>query len=193
MVNKLKFKIFLENYLVSLYPKDIYNFYYIFSAHSYGKMYDEDKSRAEFLLNEIKNKYLAVFKDVLTEQLKKYSNQNRTDIDFDQNLINPNMDFRTIHSLMSKTYRSDMSRRNINWESLAEYCMNLNGTDVFDKICFYIDRINNSVHNSGELFFDKLDNANELLKAFDTVHLSATPRDYARFVSSEVRKLARWI
>jgi hypothetical protein len=193
MVNKLKFKIFLENYLVSLYPKDIYNFYYIFSAHSYGKMYDEDKSRAEFLLNEIKNKYLVVFKDVLIQQLKKYSKQNRTDIDFDQKSINPNMDFRTIHSLMSKTYRSDMSRRNINWEMLAEYCMNLSGTGVFDKICFYIDRINNSVHNSGELFFDKLENANDLLKAFDTVHLSATPRDYARFVGSEVRKLARWI
>lgn len=189
----ISFKKFYENTIISLYPKDIYNFYYIFSAYSYGKIYDEDKSKAEFILNEIKDKYLIVFKQVLINQIEKYIKEKRIDIDFDKSLINSDIDFNTIHSLISKTYRSDMVRRNVNWELISEYTLNLSKTNNFEKICFYIDRINNSVHNSGELFFDKLESADSLLKAFNAVHLSTTPRDYARFVSSEVRKLARWI
>ena len=165
----------------------------MFSSYSYGKIYDEDKDRAEFILNEIKEKYLIVFKRVLVDQLRKYAKQKRTDIDFNHRLISDDMSFPIIHDLIKKTYRTDMTRRNINWESLAEHCMNLNTTKVFDRICFFIDRINNSVHNTGDLFFDKLEDASDLIKAFDTVHLSETPRQYARFVGSDVRKLARWI
>lgn len=177
----------------NLSPRDVYNFYYIFSAYSYGKLYDEDKNKAEFILNEIKQKYLKNFKLLLIQQLEKYVSLNRVDDDFSNEELSEDMSFQTIKALMSKTYRSDMQRRNANWNSLADYCESLNKTNSFDKLCFFIDRINNTIHNTGGPILDKLPNGIELLNSFETVHLAQSPKQYAKYVGSEVRKIARWV
>jgi len=185
---------FIENVSSwTLFPRDVYNFYYIFSAYSYGKLYDEDKNKAEFILNEIKQKYLKNFKLLLVHQLEKYASSGRVDDDFLHDELSNDMDFQKIKTFISKTYRSDMKRKNDNWIALADYCDSLNKTNVFDKICFFIDRINNTVHNTGAAMLDKLPSGLDLIDAFETVHLAQTPRQYAKHTSSEVRKLARWV
>jgi hypothetical protein len=96
--------------------------------------------------------------------------------------------------MMARTFRSDMQRRNDVWDQIADHLYNLANTGIINKICFYIDRINNSVHNTKTLVLDKLPNGMGLMQAFDNCHKARNPKQFAQFVSPEVRRLVRhWI
>lgn len=169
---------------------------------SYEQLADEDVRLAHFYLKEIQDLYISVFTELLTKQIEKYVSSGRIDMQqgkpaFDVRQIraaSPQQRPALIKSMMAQTFRSDMQRRNEVWNQIADHLYNLANTGLINKICFYIDRINNSVHNTKTLVLDKLPNGMELLQAFDNAHKARNPREFARFVSPEIRRLVRhWI
>jgi len=186
----------------TLTPTDIYNFYWICTALSYEQIEDEKVQLAHFYLKEIQDLYVSVFTELLTKQIEKYVSRGRIDMQQGQ----PAFDVKQIRAaplqqrpalikqMMAKTFRSDMKRRNEVWDQIADHLYNLANTGLINKICFYIDRINNSVHNTSTLVLDKLPNGMGLMQAFDNCHKSRNPKEFARFVSPEIRKLVNhWI
>ena len=187
MTFKEFFEAFTEKYLTST---DIYDFYFLTTALSYDQINLEDLSVAEFYLNEIYKVYLQSFKQLLIDQIEKYYKKNRIDADFNYSLLK-SANFETIKSLMNKTFRSDMVRRNDVWNLIAENLLSLSKAGSIKTKCFYIDRLNNCVHNTGDLVLDKFPNGYKLMNAFDVVHNSKTPKEFARFVSPEIRRLMK--
>ena len=190
MTFKEFFEAFTEKYLTST---DIYDFYFLTTALSYDQINLEDLSVAEFYLNEIYQVYLQSFKKLLIDQIEKYYKRNRIDADFNYSLLK-SANFETIKNLMNKTFRSDMVRRNDVWNLIAENLLNLSKAGSIKTKCFYMDRLNNCVHNTGDLVLDKFPNGYKLMNAFNVVHNSKNPKEFARFVSPEIRKLMKvWI
>ena len=183
----------------TLTATDVYDFYWLCTAISYEQIQDEELRLVHFYLKEIQDLYVVVFTDLLTKQIEKYAERGRIDMVQGQ----PAFDVKQIQAapfqqrpaliqhMMAKTFRSDMQRRNDVWNQIADHLYNLANTGVINKICFYIDRINNSVHNTKTLILDKLPNGPQLLQAFDIVHRARTPKQYAQYVSPEVRRLVR--
>jgi hypothetical protein len=182
-----------------LSPTDIYDFYWLCTGLSFDQIADEDERLARFYLQEIQNLYIKVFTELLTAQIEKYVRKGRIDTvegkpAFDSSKLRtlPERErINQIQSMMKQTFRSDMQRRNERWELIAEYLLGLANTGVTKNICYYIDRINNAVHNTRTLVLDKLPGAERLLKALDDVHRSRIPKDYAFGVSPEVRRLMK--
>lgn len=166
-----------------LTPVDIYDFYYLTYIFQKRKNFSQEES---FVFNqrlmELKTKYLNNFGNLLKSQLKKYKSRGRHDPDFN---VPDNSDFDSLHLNMGKTYRSDMSRRNTNWELITKNVVELNKSSSVKDILFYIDRINESVHNTETGVLEKIHP--NLLQAFDHVHASKDPKDFIRYVSREVR------
>jgi len=164
---------------------------------SYGLVHDNELRTAQFYLEEIQNLYVNVFTELLTKQIEKYVLRGRIDMQGGQ----PAFDVRQIRAapmqrrpmliqhMMKQTFRSDMQRRNTVWDMIAEYLYELSTTGLPNKVCYYIDRINNAVHNTKTQVLDKLPNSSSLLRAFDLCHKARTPREYSRYVSPEVRQL----
>jgi hypothetical protein len=186
----------------TLTPTDVYDFYWICTALSYEQLADEDVRIAHFYLKELQDLYVMVFTELLTKQIEKYVQRGRIDMvqgkpAFDVIQIRQapfHQRPALIKSMMAQTYRSDMQRRNEVWDQIADHLYNLANTGAINRICFYIDRINNSVHNTKTLVLDKLSNGPQLLQAFENCHRARNPRQFARFVSPEVRRLVRhWI
>jgi hypothetical protein len=187
-----------------LTPTDLYDFYWLCSGFSYGQfngaMEDsKDEQVARFYLQEIQNLYIKVFTELLAAQIEKYVKRGRIDMAqgkpaFDIMQLR-NAPFHKKPSLikymMAQTFRSDMSRRNDRWDMIADYLVGLASTGSTSKICYFIDRINNSVHNTQTLVLDKLPNAAQLMVALDAVHHSGTPKEFASKVSPEVRRLMK--
>ena len=71
---------------------------------------------------------------------------------------------------MRKTYRSDMKRRNDRWEYLTENLAELQKTSETSKIMFYIDRINNAIHNTQESIMSKFRHGYILIYALNDCH-----------------------
>lgn len=183
----------------TLTATDVYDFYWICTALSYEQIEDEQLRIAHFYLKEIQNLYVAVFTELLTKQIEKYVQRGRIDMAQGQ----PAFDVKQIRAapfqqrpalikhMMAKTFRSDMQRRNDVWDQIADHLANLATTGVITKICYYIDRINNSVHNTKTLVLDKLPNGMALMQAFDMCHKAKNPKQFVQFVSPEVRQLVR--
>ena len=180
-------------------PFTIGDFYWLWTGLSYNQIPDEEIQIAQHYLREIQQIYIAAFTELLTQQIEKYVQRGRVDMAqgkpaFDVRQIRAApLDSRPalIKSMMAKTFRSDMKRRNDVWDQIADHLQNLATTGVIDKICYYIDRINNSVHNTKTLVLDKFENGAAILQALDAVHNARRPTEYARFVEPEVRKLVR--
>lgn len=187
----MKFRAFFEaintKYLTTT---DIYDFYFLTTALSYDQIHSEDLSVAEFYLNDICQLYLQSFKQLLIDQIEKYYKRNRVDADFSYYSLKT-ANFEKIKELINKTFRSDMVRRNDVWNLIAANLLNLSKAGSIKIKCFYMDRLNNCVHNTGDLVLDKFPNGYKLMNAFDIVHNSKTPKEFARFVSPEIRKLMK--
>ena len=156
--------IFLINeryYSDSISPYDIFSFYYC-------EHISDHPVKIEFL-KELKEKYVNIFRKVLQTQLNKYHRRQRIDPEFNPEHIETN-DLASINQAMNQTYRSDMVRRNDNWNLLAEYVYELSKSNTPKRITFYIDRIHNTIHNTGEIMLSKLGNARELMNAFNVAH-----------------------
>ena len=92
---------------------------------------------------------------------------------------------------MQQTYRSDMKRRNDRWDEVTGYLAKLcKAVDINDLI-HLIDRINNCVHNTGELMLSKFKNGNELLKAYNFIHRNNDINELANRASIRESKFDR--
>lgn len=173
-----------------LQASDIYNFYalsYINSMTTERSV----KSQLMFYLRPLKEKWLKVFKKLLYNQIAKYVARGRVD-DFVKMEFNKlsleTVSANNLERLMKATWRSDMQRRNTNWNRIAEWTSQLETTDKCDDICFLIDRLNNEVHNADENILYKLDNRFELLQALNQASSSRTPMNFLHELSFEIRQ-----
>jgi hypothetical protein len=186
----------------SIGPTDILTFYFI--AYLFQTKGRElgfrgfDQFTRE--LESIKRKYLDTFTDVIENQLVKYIQRGRHDKNqegnpiFDLDLIarRPMSDrIAGLVDAMNTTYRSDMRRRNEVWIALAGHLENLAKTKKPESLIYYIDRINNQVHNVPETVLYKLENGQELSSIFDRAHQAKDPRDYINEVKPSIVNAAK--
>jgi len=183
-----------KNYIIESFlddtkvtTKDIYSFYYVaFILQTQKNDLEESTLQLyhNFLLH-LKQKYLTVFTNMVVEQIKKYIIRGRIEPEYKKEMDNVS-DLTLLDYIMKKTFRSDMIRRNIEWEKLTENLILLRDAKNIDKIIFYIDRINNCIHNTHEQILTKLENGYELLKAFDIVHKSKRPEMFRSNIHIEL-------
>jgi hypothetical protein len=164
-------------------PQMIYNFYYI-----YFKFQQNPKVSKIILdyIKEIQNIYLTQFKGLIINQIKKYIGRRRIDTDFPVDIKLDNESLEMLDKLMKKSFRSDMQRRNNVWNQLTEFLAKLDKAKDIKDILFFIDRVNNCVHNTKEITLIKFINGYELLDAFDFAHKS-TPEQLKDKVEMEIR------
>lgn len=185
-----RFDLFVEQF-ISENPSvaDIYNFYYLNTLYVNGQAKgDYAKFIMDETVNRVKNRYVRIFSDLLKEQLVKYIKRKRVDSHVTQEKID-NASPYELWELMQGTYRSDMKRRNDVWNLLGEYNYKLSSAQSLKDKFFFIDRINNCVHNTSELMFSKFSNASELLRAFEEVHNAQSLNAYKHKVSKDVREV----
>ena len=173
-------------------PSDIYDITYL--THIIGHPIDGHTYApfaVDFLKSRVK-KYLDTFRPLIFNQLKKYQNRGRIDPTFFLPKFSNTLHFSTMLEAMKKTYRSDMTRRNIVWENLVKYLNELEEMNITSQmigtILFLFDRIHNCVHNTNTSIFDKFVNGRELLSALDFC-FSSTPNELKQRISSEVKDL----
>ena len=172
----------------TLTPKDVYDFYWITYAFQTGGVGPYGTTLVKHWLRDIKQKYLSVIGGLVQQQLVKYHSRRRIDPGAYTPDILPTAGAPDLDTYMKATYRSDMRRRNKVWESLTTNLSHLyRATDIKQTI-FYIDRLNNDIHNTGELVITKLHNGEALLDALETAH-SAEPRQLRALADRDLRKL----
>ena len=155
--------------------KDIYNFYYLWYvattqpsvvATPYGK-----EVMKTFLL-ALRDKYVRLFKRLLIKQISKYISRGRADSDILSKSVSDleSISSSELHKLMAKTFRSDMTRRNDNWNMVADFVTKLESASSSTDMFLYINQLNNAVHNTQTQVMDKFPNFySELKPAFDAV------------------------
>lgn len=174
-----------------LSTSDLYNFYYLFTLMTQNQVRGEyaEYVAGEFL-NRMKNKYLVLFKQLLFEQIQKYIKRGRVDPEVTMEVLNEKRNSaRGLWELMQKTYRSDVRRRNDVWNLVGEYVSGLEDVKLPERIGYFIDRINNCVHNTGEIILSKFSNYSELVRVFDEIHHASSLDVYKRKVSKDIREI----
>jgi len=183
-------------------PMDIFTFYFIAYLMQTRGHEIEFRDFGMFVreLEAIKRKYLNTFSDVIENQLVKYINRGRHDkdsegrplFDLDRIARRPMADrLAELRSAMNTTYRSDMQRRNVVWNALAEHVENLAKAKKPESLIYYIDRVNNQVHNVPETVLYKIENGHELARAFDIAHQAQDPTDYINEVKPSIVNAAK--
>lgn len=157
-----------------LRPEDIYNFYYLNYILSdpteRANLSGDVVSSSDFEVKLLRRKYLEAFRPIVQDQLKKYLSRGRIDArSFKENDINT-ANYQKLDRMMRATYRSDMTRRNINWENLTKNLAGLQEVSDSKRIMYFIDRINNTIHNTQEPMLIKFDNGSELIQALGDAH-----------------------
>ena len=175
--------IFLEDILANTYYKedydysgqldttDIYNFY--LASFLFQSMEDADKPSIDPIIKEIKMVYLRAFEPVVKRQLIKYLNRGRYNGELDSDSIHAAKTFGELDEYMNQTFRSDMKRRNKEWNKVTDFLSQIEKEKRTDKLIYLIDRLNNTIHNTQESILTKFDNGYELVDAFDKAHLSS--------------------
>jgi len=183
------YSLLIESTTDRLTPRDLYAIYYLAYA------FDMERSRLDAAerfevgheAKVFKEKYLKVFKDALLSQIRKYIGRGRTDIDI--SVVNAESSLVELQKAMSKTFRSDMQLRNERWDVLADLLVKLEAEDDGREIIFYLDRINNTVHNTGDVMLDKLENSAELLRTFNKIHRMESPTQLKRYAPPAIRRI----
>lgn len=188
----LAFRLFYENSWeitpdsIYLSPKTIYNFYFLYTyLQTIGTDEYSGYLIKEFSQN-IKKTYLRVFSNLLKKQLQKYQSRRRVDKDFE---MSDNPTPTELHTLMSKTFRSDMNRRNDRWIDLAKWVVELEKANSPKDIFFAIDRINNTTHNTQENILSKFQNSDSLMSAFDYAHRVTNLNQFKPYISKDYADL----
>lgn len=156
-------------------PKDIYNFYFLwYTAVHQPKLVSTPygKEVMDHYLQGFRQKYIKIFRLFLAKQIDKYVSRGRVDPDFPKVTLQDLMKMPTpeLRTLMAKTFRSDMKRRNDVWNLVAEFTENLERASNAKDIFTWVNQLNNAVHNTQTKVMDKLPNFySELTKAFQVV------------------------
>lgn len=183
--------------LLTLSSKDIYNFYvlwnlYLTSPELINTQYG--KNVLTFYLGKFKKQYVTIFSKLLANQIRKYIVRKRIDVDFPINVdldkLAIELNTKELGQLMRKTFRSDMVRRNDVWNLVGDFVYNLSNSSNTKDTFIWIDRLNNTVHNTGGAVLDKLNNYyGELNRAFDNCHNAKNILNLMQYVDSDIRKL----
>lgn len=171
---------------------DLYNFYYLATLLSMG-LVDGEYSHfiAKDYLGKLKEKYVRVFSGLVYDQIVKYVERGRVDQDLTMEVLqNAKNSPRELDILMNKTFRSNMKDRNRVWNLVSKYVLELSNAISMKDICFFIDRINNCIHNTSELLFSKFSNAQILMSAFDTIHNAQSLNVYKSKVNKDIREIS---
>jgi len=148
-------------------PEDIYNFYLTSYYIDRLKKPIKNKPNIVNFLKDLKQSYITNLKPIIVNQILKYIKRGR--IDDDLTKVSKSDSLEVLLDKMKKTYRSDMSRRNTEWENIIEAVLNLSkSSNSIKKLIYYLDRVNNTIHNTGESVLSKL--GYNLLSAFDKAH-----------------------
>jgi hypothetical protein len=188
-----RFQLLMEDIDKPYFPVEtVYQTYYaLWLGQRHGGDSDVEYT-LEAVAKSLREEYLEAYMDVVKAQLMKYYKRQRVDQDFDAKQIKSNK-FKVLDDLMNKTYRSDMRRRNDRWNMLTEYLTKLQDKKMnYMDMLLTMDRINNVVHNTGEVMLTKFDNARELLQAFEKSHNIKDPKEFKQLGASvTLNKLAR--
>lgn len=154
-------------------PKSIYTFYYL------SKALHEKRARPYLLypyLSDMAYRYLEIFTPIIRNQLKKYIRLHRVDVGADLSNVD-SADIDGLLEMVKRTFRTpkpgESLTRNVNWEALANHLkviysvLKEKDVDNAQRLAFLIDRVNNTIHNTGEIMLMKLPNGRELKSAFD--------------------------
>ena len=188
----IRLKLLIKESMESLVPSMVYNFYFLWHLYlTQPGLFQSDYG--EFVLEEYTSRFkkvcINIFKKLVYNQIIKYVNRNRVDIDFPKGQPTESTSSKDLLLLMKKTFRSDMKRRNTRWESVAEYVVNLESSNLPKDIFIWVDRLFNATHNTETKVLDKVTNYySELSKAFDTAH-NHDPQYWQQYVDKDLRQL----
>lgn len=191
----IKFKKLLSEVhnVETLTPRDVYNFYYMWHTSLHDPQAIETpygKEVVSHFLGQLKAKYVRLFTRILAEQIKKYVSRGRVDADFPKGMNLDQASASELQTLMAKTFRSDMKRRNDLWNLVADYLVKLQYASSMKDTFLYINQLNNAVHHTQGRVLDKLPNYWENLRAaFDTVAQAKSVKAFAPMVDKDIRGL----
>lgn len=185
-----------SNIVPTISARDIYNFYFLWwIANNESNLVSTPygKEIMEHYISKLKDKYVKCFKIIIAKQIAKYIQRGRVDPDFPKDAL-PTLQGKSaseLQTLMAKTFRSDMRRRNDNWDMVANFLTNLEGAMDTKSKFLYINQLNNAVHNTGTQVMDKFPNYySELRAAFDRVHRAKNPElEFKPLVDKDIRSL----
>ena len=174
---------------ITFRTSNITDFY--LAAYLHDVVEEDDKDILEDIILDIRQRYLEGFKPIVLQQILKYIKRGRMVQEYDrEDLLGT--DFSKLHAIMKDSRRSDMKRKNVRWEQLTQHLTDLasQNRDI-KKIKFLIDRINNTVHNTGEVMLSKFENGQRLMQIYNMVH-EAKIRDLMRLSSNrDLKELAK--
>jgi hypothetical protein len=184
----------------SLSPVDIYDFYFLWNIVTRSPSI-ANNDYASHVINQriygLKQKYLSIFKKLLVNQLLKYASRpDRIEPGFDKSKASLNSSFDELDKQMKLTKRSDRAikqgapRENTAWIQIAEFLENLSKASDRKNVFTYIDRINNSIHNTQTTIMDKFINAAEIIKALEVASKATNIHGLEKLTSKDVRDLA---
>ena len=190
-----KFKSLLKEIhdVETLTAKDVFNFYYLWhtSLHSPNTVASQyGKDVMEYYLNQLQAKYVKLFTRLMAKQVAKYVSRQRTDADFPVDTKLDSASPEQLLSLMQKTFRSDMTRRNDLWILVGEFLVKLARAQSPKDKFLYINQLNNAIHNTQTKVLGKLENYyTELNRAFDMVDKAKNVEALRKFVDKDIRDL----
>jgi hypothetical protein len=177
----------------TLSQRDIFNFYYLWHTASHSPELVSTafgKEVLNYYLQQMKTKYVRLFKKVLLNQIQKYKARRRVDNDFPMDKPDENSSASELQFLMKKTFRSDMKTRNEKWDMVAAFVSNLTAASSNKDIFLWINQLNNAVHNTNSKVMDKFPNFHtELNRAFDTVAKATNIEALKGMVDKDIRDL----
>ena len=171
-----------------LKPQDIYNFYYVTILFQEGSLSAYGKSIAIPLIKGLKQKYIRNLVPLVQEQLYKYLKRGRLDPGAYERDHVTSASPGQLDDFMRATYRSDMKRRNTVWESLTGNLKALAAAISPNDVIHYIDRVNNDIHNTGELVLTKLPGGYKIADALNVAN-NANPKQLRGLVDKDLRDL----
>ena len=188
----IKLRELLTESLDNISISDIYNFYYLFALsvyHPQSLATDYGRFIQDEYLKKFKSKYISIFKKLVVEQLQKYYSRKRVDSDFDVNQVSINSPSSVLQNLMSKTWRSDMTRRNESWEMVCDFLTKLENASSVKDTYLYVDRLNSVVHNTQTKVLGKMEGGYQLIWAYNQIHHAKSISEYEKFVDKDIRQL----
>lgn len=178
----------------NLTARDVYDFYFLWTVLQTQPAVLETQFGREIATEtarRLQYKYVAMFRTLVANQIEKYVARKRIDQDFpvatwmtEQKDADP----AKLLDWMKRTWRSDMHRRNTQWEEIATHLSGLAEAQTIKDKFFHIDRLNNLTHNTGTLVLDKLPgySREQLVPALDFAAHARDVRAYKGRVSPDL-------
>jgi hypothetical protein len=150
----------------------------------YDKVDGEAKWFSKFLLLEIRDTYVRVFRELMEKQLEKYKSEGRTTIGLGNFY---NAELYEFPKFFSCTLRTNLQQYNDLWVKLAQLIVELSELKDEKAIIKKIDTINYSLHNGKSFVLGKFPNGRSLIEMLNLKFTSAA--QLLPYASAEVKYL----